>query len=524
MSANGRVIGTTAWGAADDGTQFDPAAYERARTPVSPFKDTDVANGRRFVADHGGMVRFVADWKRWLVFDGRRWVVDASETLVQRLAKQTTDRIAEAADRVAPAAKEVADSETEEDEGGASKALAAARRDLAHAKRSQDMRAVKRMLEAARSEPAVNVQYGRDLFDTHPHLLNCTNGTVDLRTGDLREDRAADFLTKRAPTRFVRGAPRPGYLAFLGKVFHNRPRVASYLREFSGYVATGETCDHSLHIAHGDGANGKSVLLNLWTHVLGEGEYAHTAAAELLVNDGRDRHPTEKVGLRGAHLVVCSETGEDGKLDEPKVKKLTSSDPIDARGMHQDYFQFLPTHTLYGGTNHRPRLKGTDHGVRRRLRLVPFAVRFWKEADRAADPTAEAETRPGGRYDPEFRADPGLEQRLKESEAEGVLADMVEHALRFYAADKALVPPPEVTGATLDYIRSEDLIGQFFDQRVRPDENGAVKAGDFHSAFKAWATAEGTTSGAFPAERSSARKPTSGIRLPSRRASSIVSG
>jgi putative DNA primase/helicase len=329
----------------------------------------------------------------------------------------------------------------------------------------------------------VNIQYGRDVFDLHPHLFNLQNGTIDLRSGKLQPHSRKDFLTRVCPVAYRRDAPRAGYLEFLKKAFHGKPSLVAYVRMFSGYIITGETCDHSFHVFHGDGSNGKGVLVLLWTAALGEGEYAHTAAAELLVNDGKNRHPTEKVGLRGARLVLCSESNEDGYLAEAKLKNLTSDDLITARSMRQDFFQFPPTHKFILQTNHKPRLRGTDHGIRRRLRLVPFAVRFWKESDRHHNPD--------GIFNPEFRADTGLLDKLRVLEAEGIIADMVENARHFYVSGKVLTPPNEVLEATSEYIRNEDIIGQFFEACVREDADGVMKSSELYGKFKLWGVSEG---------------------------------
>src|SRR5262249_50335851 len=158
------------------------------------------------------------------------------------------------------------------------------------------------------------------------------------------------------------------------------------------------------------------------TAILGENEYAHTAPADLLLADDHGaRHPTEKVGLRGARLVVCSETDEDRSLDEAKLKSLTGGDTVKARGMGRDFFEFAPTHKLVLLTNPKPRVKGTDHGIWRRLRIVPFEVKFWKATDKELDPDADK----GARYLENFRADPTLTDRLIRDEAAGVLSDMV---------------------------------------------------------------------------------------------------
>ncbi|MFO0798975.1 MAG: phage/plasmid primase, P4 family [Gemmataceae bacterium] len=458
------------------------------------FDDTDVANGRHFVADHVGAALYVDDWGHWAVFDGTRWVPDKSGARIERLAKATTERMAyAAAEALGAAAQAYAAAEDEEEKKRLGAAMKAAQRRLGWAKASQDMKRVRAMLTAARSEPRVYVRFGRDRFDTHPHLLNCPNGTVDLRTGAVRPHDRNDYLTKLCPTAFNSAAKRDGYLAFLDKIFWGRPAVATYIRRLSGYVATGETCDHSAHFWWGDGSNGKSVLQLLWLEALGNTAdgYAHTPPPELLIVDRSSRHPTEKVGLRGSRLAVCSETPEDARLDEQKLKALTGDDLVQARGMRQDFFEFPPTHKFVVPTNHKPHVKGSDHGIWRRLRLVPFEVKFWKETDRALDPDGDTESGPGRKYDPEFRADPGLLDRLRTEEREGVLADMVEHAARFYAEGRTLNPPPEVTRATADYRKAEDVIGQFLGDNVQADANGRIGAGELYAQFKQWWTDEG---------------------------------
>jgi putative DNA primase/helicase len=472
-------------------TNGDGKAHKSGPGPTpADFTDTDIANGRAFVANHGEDVRFVADWGQWVAFDGRRWEVDRSETIVERLAKETAAQLAtDAAEQIAKLAIDMMNASTEDERKAIKAAQHKAQQALMWAKHTQDMRAVRRMLQAARSESAICIAKGGDVFDARRDLLNCPNGTVELRTGTLREHRREDYITRLCPTRFDPNAPRTEYLAFLAKVFDGKPKVATYVRELSGYAITGEVSDQTLQIFNGDGSNGKGVLIDLWTLVLGESEYAHTAAAELLVNDGWDRHPTEKTGLRGARLVVCSETGEDGALDESKMKALTGGDTITARFMRADFFQFTPTHKLILATNHRPRIRGTDHAVWRRLRLVPFAVRFWKDADKDLDPK--------GDYPERFKADQQLGGRLR-TEAAGVLADMVTHAVAFYRAGGVLNPPSEVTAATTDYRKAEDVIGQFFDARVDKDEKGKVKAADFYAAFKKWWEDEGYTTTKVP--------------------------
>jgi len=478
------------------GTQLSNAPAKPATTSdpgARGITETDIGNGRRFVADHGDAVRYVADMGQWFVWTGQRWEVDRSETQVERLAKATADMMAHAAaTKLGQAARSLAEAGDEE-KGGFDKALTKAKAELSHAKKSADMRAIRRMLQAARSEPGICIPIGGAVFDVRRDLLNCPNGTIELRTGKLRPHDRRDFITRLCSVPFEPSADRSVYLKFLETTFHGREAVARFVRELSGCIITGEVSDQALYIFNGDGSNGKNVLVDAWKSVLGEGEYAHSAAAELLVGDGWERHPTEKTGLRGARLVVCSETGEDGMLDEAKMKSLTGGDTVTARYMRGDFFQFEPTHKLILLTNNRPRVKGTDHGVWRRIRLVPFAVRFWKEADRDLDPV--------GTFEDRFKADPGLGERLRTTEAKAVLADMVEFAVKFYSAGRILNPPSEVILATAEYRDDQDTIGQFFAACVVADPDGKVTAKELYGEFKNWWEAEGHQVNRIPGSR-----------------------
>ncbi|MBA4063633.1 MAG: hypothetical protein C0501_07955 [Isosphaera sp.] len=450
----------------------DPLAGEK-------FRDTDLANATRFAADHGGDVRWVADMRKWFVFDGRRWAEDASGAVVAGRAQRTVRGMAaEAADRMAAAARLARDAGCEAQEAAAEKATAAAGRDFHWAKKSQDVRRVAAMIEMAR--PGLLIPVGADAFDTRPDLLNVPNGTVDLRTGELRPHDRADFLTKLCPTPFDPSADSPGYKAFLAAVLPDEG-AAGYARELSGYLLTGEVTDQAVYLFHGGGSNGKGVLLDLWTEVLGDREYAATAPAELVADQGESRHPTERTVLRGARLAACQESEEVEALNAKRVKQLTGGSRVTARGMRENFYSFPPSHKLILATNHLPRVKVNDHATWRRMRVVRFPVTFWSDADRKANP--------GRPYPDSLRADPGLPDRLR-AEAPGVLADMVAHAVEFYANDRRLVPPASVGRAVAKYRKDEDVVGRFLRNGVAGDPAGRVRAVDFYTAFARWYRSE----------------------------------
>lgn len=449
---------------------------------LDPFELTDLGNGRRLAAVCGEDIRFVADRGTWFVWDGSRWEEDAGRVAVEAKAKSMCREWAvQAAAAVGDAAKEVATAGDDKDAAKlANESLAAAKAELAFAMRTQDKRALGRMIEMARSETVILVDTYGKLFDREPWLFNAANGTIDLRTGELRPHNRDDYLTRISPVEYDQAAVCPRYLTFLAAIFAGDSDLVAYIRGLSGVCITGDVSEHMLNVFYGGGSNGKGTLIEAaWLPVLGD--YGAKIAETVLVNDGRDRHPTERADLAGVRLAVASETGQTGKLDESRVKELTGGDTVTARKMRQDFFSFAPTHKLILLTNHKPRVVGTDHGIWRRMRLVPFAVRFWRQADIDADPS--------GVFDATLKADPTLADALR-AEAPGILADMVRNAVDFHNT-RELRPPAVITNATREYRQSEDTLGQYFEERVVADPNGRLPAGELFANYKAWAESLG---------------------------------
>jgi putative DNA primase/helicase len=284
-------------------------------------------------------------------------------------------------------------------------------------------------------------------LDRDPWLLNCLNGTVDLRTGAIRDHDPADFITKLVNVKYVPSARCDLWLKVLGQVTLEDGRatqpMAQFMQRWFGYCATGLTREQVFVVHYGAGSNGKSTVLDMVADVLGE--YAGTAAPGLMVGAGRERHPTEIADLFGRRMVTAHETSEGGVLREDFVKQATGSDKIKARYMREDFFEFAPTHKLQLLTNHKPIIKGQDHGIWRRVLLLPYMARFG----------AVEEVRAGRAH---FRKDVTLFDRLL-AEREGVLAWIVRGAVQ-WAAD-GLQPPDTVLAASKDYQSEQDRIGQF---------------------------------------------------------------
>ena len=353
---------------------------------------TDLGNAERLVDQHGRDLRFCALLGGWFVWDGKRWSRDETGQAF-RFSRSTVRNIYEEARSIA-----------DEDE----------RTEMAkHAVASERGSRIKAMVELAQSDKAVALAH--DAFDREPLLFNAQNCCIDLTSGDARDHSRSDLLTKISEASYSESAQAPRWQSFLDEVLPER-EVQTFLQRFVGYSLTGTVREHVLVVLYGTGANGKTTFMEVVHHILGD--YFVQANPDLLLQKPGMSHPTERATLRGRRLAVCSETDAGRTLAEGTIKMLTGGNTINARKMRQDEFVFQPTHKLVMETNHKPRVRGTDEGIWRRILLVPFVVTV-PEADR----------------------DPRLTEKLK-AEAVGILRWAVEGCLEWQR--RGLDPPPAV--------------------------------------------------------------------------------
>ncbi len=314
------------------------------------FTDTDMANAARLAALYGEEIRFTPE-RGWLVWDGRRWAADEKAVQVQARAKATALAIF---DEVKNAAKKSSNTD----------AL------YKHARHSQQKRAIEAMIWLARSEPGIPARLVE--FDANPWLLNIGNGTLNLRTGELLPHRREDLITAITEVSYDHAAECEQWDAFLWRVIDRDEDLYRYLRRFVGYLLVGDTSEQSLHFLYGLGANGKSVFCEVLLRLLGE--YGVAVSPDLVMLKRHSSIPNDVARLRGVRVAIMNETSQGSRFDEAKIKDLTGSDTLTARFLHQEFFDFPPTHRIVIRGNHKPTINGTDEGIWRRLRLVPFTV------------------------------------------------------------------------------------------------------------------------------------------------------
>lgn len=400
--------------------------------PPQGFNLTDLGNTERFIANHGKKVRYCYPWRRWLVWTGARWERDDAGR-VHRLAKETVRSIY----------REASDEEDEDRR----KALAK------HARASESESRIRAIVELAKSEIPVSP----DELDADPMFLNVLNGTIDLRTGELREHRREDLITKLAPVEHDPAAAAPTWEAFLERVLPGE-ELRQFVQRAAGYSATGNTSEQCMFIHHGPGANGKSTFQESLSATLGD--YAMRTPTETLLVKRPGGVPNDVARLKGARFVTASETEEGRRLAESLVKDLTGQDTISARFMWAEWFDFKPTHALHLSTNHKPEIRGTDAAIWRRIRLIPWAVTI---------PPAEQDRK--------------LAEKLR-GELPGVLLWIVRGCLEWQ--HEGLRAPEEVRQATKAYRAEMDVLAAFLADCCVRGEDETEFAGELWGAWKRW--------------------------------------
>ena len=325
------------------------------------------------------------------------------------------------------------------------------------ARMTASSKGINAMLTLAKSEPGVPILPAK--LDTNPWALNCPNGTLDLRTGTLQPHERGDMLTKLCPVDFDTASPCPSWERMLATLMGEHADLITFLQRAIGYSLTGSVAEQCLFLLWGTGSNGKSTFLNAVIDMLGP-DYSMQAPDGLLMVKSGEAHPTERADLFGKRLVSSVEVEEGKRLAESLVKQLTGGDSIRARRMREDHWQFTPTHKIFMAANHKPVIRGTDHGIWRRVKLVPFVVTI-ADADQ----------------------DKSLPAKLL-AERRGILAWAVRGCLEWQR--DGLSEPAEVTQATSEYRGEMDVVGAFLSECCIVNGQWSAKASEVYAAYMHW--------------------------------------
>lgn len=402
---------------------------------------TDLGNAERLRDGYGHVIKYVGTWQKFLAWDGTRWKLDSVKQ-VERWAKKTVRKIRHEAAKAAQ--ENLPDVDAEELWGWA--------------KASEGRQKILNMIALLASETGIAIDH--TALDSDPWKLNCSNGTVNLKTGELVPHNPDDLITKSTGVEYPTEAGDDPllWLETLHTIFEGNAELLAFVHKLFGLSLIGEVYEHILPIFWGVGANGKSVVIE--TIMAAMGDYAMKAPSGMLLAKRNESHPTEIADLHGRRLVAVVESGEGRRLDEALVKELTGGDTLRARRMREDFWEFPPSHLPIMVTNHKPIVRGVDHGIWRRLRLVPFTVTI-----------------------PEEKQDKKLKEKLRE-ELPQILRWAVSGCLLWQR--EGLTPPASVLAATDEYRSDNDTIGLWLEERCECDPSYETKASDLWRSFKNW--------------------------------------
>jgi len=409
--------------------------------PASPGNPplTDLGNAQRLVQRHGLDILWCEDWRTWLVFDGRCWVRDNKQA-VRAFAHDTVRAIYQEA--------------SQHTDPNHRKGLAD------HARRSENRQRIEAMISEARPMRACTPGQ----FDQDRWLLNVQNGTLDLRTGELRPHLREDLITKVSDVEYDPEAKCLRWKRILKEVFAPHPDIAPFIQRAVGYSLTGDTREECLFLLHGTGRNGKGTFIRTVAEILGD--HAGTADFSAFISKRDDGPRDDIASMRGKRLISAQESREGAAFSEAILKWLTGGDRVRARALYENSSEFDPAFKIWLATNHKPVIRGTDPAIWSRIKLIPFEVSF------------------------EGREDKCLKEELKQ-ELPGILAWAVRGCLRWQK--DGLRFPESVRNATTEYRNESDQVGRFLDEQCNLDAalNAKTKASKLYLEYQSWCDRNG---------------------------------
>ena len=412
----------------------------------------DIGFARRLAAAVCDRIRYVEGWGKFIYWDGCRWALDDGACAV-RAAQDLRDTLW----------VEYAALPHEEKTKPAPQFI----QSCGAAKHIQNIVCLTKCQQP--------IRLSHDALDRHPYLLNVRNGTIDLRTGVLLPHEPASLITQLAAVAFDPRATSDEWLLFVNQCMQGDPQLVRFLQVSAGLALSGDVSPQLLWCHYGRGANGKSTFLGALANMLGD--YAVAAPSNFLMMKHGESHPTELAMLYGKRLVTAIECEGGQRLRESFVKSITGGDMVAARRMREDFWMMSPTWHVHVAFNDPPTINGTDDGIRRRLKIVPWRARF-----------------EGANQDPTLKA------RLESEQHRAAILNWCLAGMRDFMAN-GIPNAVAVAEATDEYVADQDSLGNFLDECCRVGRPGHVAFDNFMPAFHRWLEAHGENPRAWSRKR-----------------------
>ena len=429
------------WNIAKSVSKYYNESVSNYRTPGDNYELNDSGNAERFIALHGQNIRFCPEIGKWLIWNGKYWQIDYTQEITN-LAKDVATNLQ----------KEANANDKGTDRYKVLKNFA---------KQSGNKQPIVNMIELAKSEPGVSVRIYE--LDNDKYLLNCQNGTLNLKTGLLKQHDRKHLITRCIPVIYEASASCPTFDRFLDDTAGTNDLLKGFFQRIAGYSLTGITNEQCLFVFFGYGANGKTTLLEVLRALLGD--YAKQMEYSTLLASQCGKIRNDIARIKGARFVSVTEAEDGVKLSDAIIKMLTGNDTITARFLYQEYFEFEPTHKLFLAGNHKPTIEGIDHGIWRRIHLIPFTQTV------APD-----------------KRDPDLLSKLM-MELPGILNWALAGCLEWRRI--GLNPPNAVTNATQEYRKEMDTVEQFINDCCIRKRHAKTTVTSLYNKYTCWCETNG---------------------------------
>lgn len=443
---------------------------------------SDAGNARRLLETHGCDICYHAERNEWLIWDGKRWVIDSKgrkmagkmKAVLQELRNESQAIIEE----LTPIVKEFGKTLTEEQEILKTR-LHKAERDYKWSIESESDRHVSGAVRQAASEVAVKVIHEWEL-DANLFLFNVQNGAYDLTTDTLREHRHEDYNTKLAPVAWDSGATCGRFDKFLSEIFPENRDLIDYVQRLLGYCLSGLTTERILPFLIGQGANGKSVLCNVMLRgIFGKEQDGYGMESSFTTfttsrYSGPDKPRNDLIRMRGKRFVTASESDDPHvKMDTALLKRISGNDDVAVRANFQQETEFTPQAKVFLRMNNEPRILDDTDATWERVKKINFKRQFIED-----------------------EKDPELTEKLL-AESSGIFNWLLEGWKHVRTAQQnkqmALPEPAEVRMATQEYRQEQSQVARFFAEsyQVAQRECEPISAADIYNHYKQWADKQG---------------------------------
>jgi len=438
---------------------------------VWEFPDNDDGNAAFALQHIKAQIAYAPESKGWLIYFKGRWHRDTTGRLGHYCQILSRQQIAAADAFKKKLAATLADQIVDEEEtsGGTTKFTPGAVKLAARIarRRAEDIgneKTISALLAAASRNGSLVIPAAD--WDADPWVIGLKNGVLDLRSRSHRQGQPQDYITRSMNTEFIPGATCPEWLKFIARIMPD-PELADYLQTILGYALTGQTSDQAFYFFFGDGMNGKSILIQVMAYLMGE--YGGKARSNLIEESRMGADPKNDIAqLPGIRFLFGEETKQGARLREEVVKSLVAGDVMTGEPKYCSPFSFTPVAKLFVMGNHRPRICGTDGGIWRRVRLIPFTQTITPEE---AVPPQE------------------LLERFK-AESPGILNWLLDGLARWSTGMISM--PKSVEDAVREYRQSEDDLGEFLEECTQDAEAGyKTRKLEIYQGYCRWAQENG---------------------------------